>query len=206
MKKVIIVDDHPIILEALESIINSESIFTVVSKLMYAESILYAVDNLKPDIIILDLGMPNFDWRDTVGTIRDNYPEIVLIIYTMSIQLGIIKVLKKLNVNYIISKESGIKDIKTCLSLAIDGVGYLSRDIASRLSDIRSVDNRISDLTKREREVLYLLVENMSTADISEKLRIKKNTVLTYRKSIFAKLNVNKVTEVINIVNRMTII
>ena len=191
--KILIADDHVLFADGLGTILQAHDSVEVIGVAANGKELMNMLIAQAADLVLLDISMPELNGRDAAEKIKFLYPNTKILVITMNDTVDIIKSLINIGVNGIILKNTG----KTELLLAIDEIcsnrTYFSQRITQQLASalqLKKEDKWL--LTKREKEVLQLLYEGLSTSVIAEKLFISTYTVETHKKNLFLKSGLNK--------------
>jgi DNA-binding NarL/FixJ family response regulator len=180
MIKVYIVEDHSVVAEGISSLLQHEKGFEVIGYATTAEMCLN----------LMDISLPDMNGIDLCRTMKKNYPGImVLALSTFNQGIYISKMMESGASGYLL-KNSGKDEIIQALHDVAKGKTYLSFEAGQALksSTLKNPDHPL--LTKREKEVLSLIVEGLTNTLIAEKLFISVDTVDSHRKNLYSKLNV----------------
>ncbi|MCC6370544.1 MAG: response regulator transcription factor [Bacteroidia bacterium] len=191
--KTIIADDHQLFADGLCTILQQVSSIELVATVANGEQLLKAMSLQPVQLVILDLSMPVMNGLVAAERIRKLYPEVKILIVTMNDSSDSIRELMKLGVHGIVLKNAGKSELLLAVEELCKGESYYSQKITQQLA--KALNNQTQDawqLTKREREVLQLIDEGLTTAAIAEKLFISVYTVETHKKNLFIKSGVNK--------------
>jgi two-component system nitrate/nitrite response regulator NarL len=197
--RVLIVDDHPLTLEALTSLLDQHGFDVVASVTDGAESIRRATE-LQPDLVLLDLSMPGMNGLEVLPAMRDAVPACEVVVLTASgTEDNLLAAIRGGAAGYLLKTEPPER-IAEFLHGVVRGEAALSGEIARRLLDqvrdgrprVHSVPDEISNrLSARELEVLLLLDEHLGTDEIAKRLFISEHTVRSHVKSLLRKLGVS---------------
>jgi DNA-binding NarL/FixJ family response regulator len=190
MIKVYIVEDHSVVVEGIRSLLQHEKGFEVIGYASTAETCLNFFRTHTADIILMDISLPDMNGIDLCRTMKKNYPGImVLALSTFNQGIYISKMMESGASGYLL-KNSGKDEIIQALHDVAKGKTYLSFEAGQALksSTLKNPDHPL--LTKREKEVLSLIVEGFTNTLIAEKLFISVDTVDSHRKNLYSKLNV----------------
>jgi RNA polymerase sigma factor (sigma-70 family) len=195
---VLIVEDHQVVAEGLAALINDQKDMTVVGSAgSVAESIQRATE-LEPDIVLMDYRLTDGTGADAGAGIRRVRPDTKLIFLTRedsdvarfaALEAGASAFIHKSR-----AAQEGVDAIRT---VAAGGTLFTPRSIASLLNKRREVESQLERLTAREKEVLRLMAEGMSSRDIASRLGISYTTVRTHIRSLGSKLGVHSKLEAI---------
>lgn len=197
MKPITIVlsDDHNIVRQGLKSLLENQEDFSVVGEAGDGLEAVKVVKNLKPDILVVDLMMPSLNGLEVtrqVGKLSPNTRAIILSMYTD--EPYVIKALQNGAWGYVL-KQSNVSDLVKAIREAAEGRHYLGYPLSElAISAYKEKTKGVSldlydTLTIREREVLQLVVEGCTNADIAAKLFIGRRTVESHRASMMQKLS-----------------
>lgn len=184
--KILLVDDHPILLEGSKNLINSSELFEVTFTAKSAESAIELLKSEDFDILISDYEMGDLSGGEVVQIAKVAQPDIKTIILSMHDSPSVVKELLQLGVDGYVLKSDSHESILAALNKVTSGKRFLSDDIASLLID--GLDQKqLTSLTPREEEIVKLIVKEYSTKQIAEILFISERTVETHRKNILKK-------------------
>lgn len=200
-KRILIVDDHQLVLDGLSSIVESAEGFDLASTAVNGEEALKYLEHLKIDILMTDLDMPVMNGQELTKKCKSKYPEIKILVLTMHDEKAMIKQLMELGADGYILKNSDRNELIRALETIASGKKFFSTDVTMALSkeDEKPEDlEALKDFTPREIEILKLVSEGLSNKEIGEKLFISHRTVDTHRTNIMKKLNVHNIAGLIH--------
>jgi DNA-binding NarL/FixJ family response regulator len=195
---VFIADDHTVVRDGLRLLIETQSDMKVVSEASNGREAARQVLRTSPDVVIMDLAMPELNGVEATRQIRENCPATKVIILSMhSSSEHIFQALKAGAHGYLLKESAGMEVI-SAIRVVHSGKRYLSEKIGDQMIDeyihnreIVETGSPLSKLSTREREILQLVVEGMSSADIGRTLFISPKTVETYRSRLMQKLGIS---------------
>ena len=197
--KVFVADDHKIFREGLKTLLEMKIGVEIVGEASDGREALREIIHLKPDIVIMDISMPNLNGIDATHQIVSANPNIKVMILSMHKDESFVKeALKAGAIGYMI-KDGAFSELLDAIKTIMAGKIYLSPTlneiIVKGFVDKLRVENlnSLSVLTSREREVLQLIAEGKSTSQIGDIMCISIKTVETHRQNIMKKLNINTV-------------
>lgn len=187
--RILIADDHTLVAEAFKTLLEPE--YQVVVLVADGKSLLTAAKELKPDVVLLDLGMPLLNGLDAGQELKRSFPRIRLIILTMNEDPDVAsKALRHWATGYLLKKSAGI-ELKKAISQALSGHSYVTPSIAQKLMDEFIRDprpDRAKELTQRQRQVLQLLAEGRSMKEAAAVLDIAVRTIAFHKYRIMEDL------------------
>ena len=195
MIKVMIVDDQALARDGLEVIVGSSPDIDIIGTAENGADALSKLETLTPDVVLMDLKMPILNGVQTTRRIREDYPDIrVLVLTTFDSDEWVVDAIRAGASGYLL-KDSPREDIVNAIKHTASGGTTVSPQITDTLYRVVkqgiTVDSSISeDLNEREREILNLLANGLTNADIATKIHLAEGTVRNYVSSIFTKLDV----------------
>ncbi|MBA4853328.1 response regulator transcription factor [Emticicia sp. BO119] len=198
--KVLIADDHEILLESLTTSLNTSSDIEVVSTATNGEEVLKKLEIYEVDVLVCDMQMPIMDGISTVLQVRQSFPEVRILMLTMLDDTLPIKKAIQAGASGYILKKSKKAELEKAIHAVATGKKYFNDEILATLSQTEK--KNIADvlhhaLSERELEVLILIAQEYSSQQIASKLFISLNTVESHRKNIFRKLNIKNLAGII---------
>ena len=195
--RILLVDDHAILLDGIKNLLEREEGLTVSATAESAEKALEFLKTNDVDIVITDFHMPGMDGLTLVHTIKRIQPQIKTIILSMHDETHLVKEILRAGVNGYVLKKDTHKELMNAIDEVKNGKVYLSSDINKILiTNLQNPDEgRL--LTDREREILKLIAKEYSNKQIAEELFISERTVETHRKNIFKKTATNSLVGLI---------
>jgi DNA-binding NarL/FixJ family response regulator len=201
--RIMIVDDHTIMRDGLQSLLASEPGFEVVGTAADGRSAIRSVATLKPDIILMDLTMPGTSGIDAIAHIKRQHPNIRLVALTFHKEDRYIHATLEAGADAYVLKDDSRTELFTALRSVLNGKSYLSPSICDRVvagylagGDSNSKEPSWEILTKREREVIKLIAEGHKTKEIAEYLSLSPKTVEKHRTNLMKKLDLHSVSAV----------
>lgn len=185
---VAIVDDHQLFRNGLKFIIENEDDMEVVIEASNGRQFLDFLKNLKPEVVLMDINMPEMDGVETTRRALELYPDLHIIVLSMYDDVEYYNTMIDLGVKGFILKDIDNNELADALRKVYRGGNYFSQELLLRLIKNKPVEEGI-DLTRREREVLELICKGYSNMQISEELFISQRTVERHRSSLLFKTN-----------------
>jgi DNA-binding NarL/FixJ family response regulator len=198
---VLIVDDHAVVSEGLRSLVEAQDDMRVVACVADGREAVNKARELKPDVVIMDIAMPNLNGIEATHLIRARLETTQVVILSMhSNQEYVLRALQAGARGYVL-KKSASKEVVDAIRTTHQGGRYLSQKLVEGVLDDLLRDGSISDpldvLSSRERQVLQLLVEGKSNAVIAHSLSLSPKTVETYRARVMQKLNIDDIPSLV---------
>jgi len=199
--RVILADDHKIIRQGLRSLLEKQQDMEVIAEAEDGRNAVRLTAELAPDIVIMDITMPDLNGAEATKQIISKSPDIKIIALSMhSDSLFVTEMLKSGAAGYLL-KDCAFEELAKAIRTVIEGKIYLSPAISGVV--VEDYINRLSRpgfsnsdiLSDREREVLQLMAEGYSTKKISQKLHISVKTVETHRRQMMSKLDIHTIAE-----------
>lgn len=192
MIKVLLADDHQIFLDGLQAILKGEKDIKVEAEALNGEQVLAALKHFSVDILVLDIEMPGISGIETAAIVRQQYPQVKILMLTMHDRKEFIDQLLALDVEGYILKNKGIEQLVDALRAISIGGTYFGQEVmaALRPSKAKPMIAGSVSLTKRETEVLKLIAKEYTSPEISKALFIAESTVETHRRNLISKLGV----------------
>lgn len=192
---VTIVDDHTIVREGLKKLLEANEEIRVVGEAGTAEEALRQVRSENPDILLLDIGLPEKSGISVLKKISDESLKTKVIVLSMYTDAEYIQEAIQLGASGYLVKHSASDVVISAIHSVMDGQSFFSPEVSSYLKDtIRNHINPIdTGLTKREKEILILVAEGLTSQNIGDQLYISTKTVNKHRQNIMNKLNIHDV-------------
>ncbi|MGC4039452.1 MAG: response regulator transcription factor [Flavobacterium sp.] len=186
--KLIIVDDHPMVLEGLRAIFKQIPYVELTASANNAYEAFELIGKHQPDMVLTDINMPEISGMELAKKIKTDFPEIKIIgMSTFNERSYITQMLQNGADGYLV-KNANREEIEKCLLAVEDGKMYLSVDVNLNTNERKEL-SEIPVLSSREKEVLELIAEGFTNQQIAEKLFVSPHTVDSHRKSLMTKLN-----------------
>lgn len=201
--RVVLADDHALIRHGIKKIIEDESSLAVIGQVGDGLELLNFIKKIAPDIILLDISMPNLRGIEAIGECKKICPKVKIIMLTMhKSKQYLCHALSACADGYVL-KEDSDNELLTAIDDALKGKLFISPVLADELNaeEIKSCREKkgvVSDsLTPRERQVLKLVAEGKTSRDIAELLSISTRTVEHHRANLLKKLNISNTADLI---------
>ncbi|WP_018628262.1 response regulator [Niabella aurantiaca] len=194
-----IVDDHPIVIEGLKNLLASATGFDIVSFTTGSDFLNYLKTN-GADVVLLDIVLPDANGLELCRDIKKKYPDITILAISNQAERSIIQQMLQNGASGYLLKNASADELLDCIEKGMKGETALSKEAKDILSGPATNDwNSIPSLTKREKEILRLISEGLSSTDIADKLYLSQLTVETHRRNIIQKFQTNNMFSVIKL-------
>lgn len=195
MIKVLLADDHQMILDGLSMLLDQEPDIEKVQEVTDGELVMKVLETVEVDIVVLDIEMPRMDGIETSRAIKAKYPEVKILILTMYNKKSFIEQLVQAGAMGYILKNRGKEELIDAIRKIANGGKYFGDSVTETLINSLIDDNETSKpiavvLTRREKEILQHIIQGMSTPQIAEKLFIANSTVESHRRNLIDKTGV----------------
>ena len=201
--RVFLADDHKILRESLVILLSQQENIEVVGAAGDGQEAYRKMLELKPDIAVLDISIPNLNGLDLAEKLRAEMPEVKVVILTMHKSGEFVSKALRAGVRGYVLKDNALEELMECINLVFDRKVYLSQDITGIVVDGFVNNNRENPetgenaISLREKEILQLLAEGKSNKDISDLLNLSIKTVETHRANIMRKLGFRHITDLV---------
>ncbi|HEX6298538.1 MAG TPA: response regulator transcription factor [Burkholderiales bacterium] len=196
MIKILIADDHGVVAEGLKHLIEAQADMRVVAIAADGREAVRLAREAQPDVVLMDLSMPELNGADAARAILERDPKCRVIVLSMySDREYVRRALRAGAAGYVV-KRSAAKEVVEAIRAVFGGGRYLSPRVADVVIDDYADDKAadpLSRLSAREREVLQLLAEGRTGAEIAQRLSLSQKTVETYRARLVEKLGIRDV-------------
>lgn len=216
--RVLIVDDHWVVVEGVKFALENQSEFKVVGTASDGTEAINSVKSLKPDIVILDISMPNMNGVQATSEIKKIDDNIRIIIFSMYSDKEYVMSLFRAGVSGYVLKDGSILDLIMAAKSVRNGGSYFSPSIqaalrvhmealeAGRKDADKAAEGDIMNLSAREKEIFPLLADGLSAREISKRLNISPKTVESHKYNIMEKLNTPSLADLTKLALRKKLI
>jgi len=187
--KVLVADDHELVAEGLCHLIGREPDIEVVGRAASSQEALRAVAELHPEVVVMDVSMPDLDGIEAAAIVRKRWPGTQVVILTMHSEPHQVRRAQRAGALGYVLKRSASRDLVKAIRSAHAGLRWISERIDPvAVREAAPASAELDLLSMRERQVLQLLVQGRRYAEIAEMLSLSPKTVETYRGRILSKL------------------
>jgi two-component system, NarL family, response regulator DegU len=208
--RLMLADDHRMLREGLRRSMADQG-FDVVGEARDGEEAIRLADDLQPDVILMDVTMPEMDGVEATRQIKKNRPAVRIVMLTMHADQEVLASAIRAGASGYLVKDCSTEEIASAVRMAASGETALSPQLAaSMLDEVRKLDQPANEedrvITKREEEVLQLIADGCSTPEVAERLFISQKTVKNHLASIYQKLDARDRTQAVLQAVRMGIV
>ncbi len=200
-KRILLADDHKIVREGLRSILEKELQMEVIAQADNGRSTVQLARDLRPDIVIMDISMPDLNGIEATSQILKEFPSMKIIALSMHSEKKYVSEMLRAGASGYLLKDCAVDELGLAIQVVLNNKIYVSPDvtgvvISDYVQHVEQSKAAASDkLTAKEREVLQLLAEGNSTKEIAGRLSVSIQTIDTHRQHIMEKLNLFSVAE-----------
>jgi len=206
MIRILLADDHALMRRGIRDLLESDPEIEVVGEAGDGREAVRMAERLMPDVMIMDLAMPELNGLDAIRQIRRDLPEIELLVFSMHDSEELIREVFAAGARgYVLKSDVALYLVEAVKSLARHKPFFTPRISEAILNSLVSSSTpghvepaHPGPLSAREREILQLLAENKSNKDIAKALGISVRTVETHRRSVMQKLDANSIVELVH--------
>jgi DNA-binding NarL/FixJ family response regulator len=203
MINILIIDDHPLVTDGIQMMLKDAGYLSIVGKAKNGAEAMLFLETNEPEIILLDISLPDVDGLQLCDTIRAKNKYSKILGLTSANDASIITQLLHRGANGYLLKNMERSELLEAIDKVMDGKIFLSKaaneKVLEQFSSVSTALNGLPALTRREKELLQLLEEGLNGPQIAEKLFISHFTVETHRKNLMQKLNVNSTQQLLKL-------
>ncbi len=203
MISILVIDDHPLVGDGITLMVKDIEYLQIISICKTGNDAISFLEHTKPDIILLDISLPDIDGLELCSLIRKHNKKTKIIGLTSTNEAGIITQLLANGGNGYLLKNMEREELITAIDEVMNGKIFLSKAANQKiLEQFHSLKDAVKNtpvLTRREKEILKLLSEGLTGPQIADKLFLSPLTVETHRKNLMQKLNVNSVQQLLKV-------
>jgi two-component system response regulator NreC len=211
--RLLLVDDHAVVRSGLRMLLENEAEFEIVGEAGTAGEALRLLETLHPDVVIMDIGLPDMSGIKATAEIKARQPQVAVVALTIHEDEEYFFKMLDTGASGYVPKRAAPEELLTAIRAAAGGEVYLYPSLAKLLvKDYLTQEHEVENgqvldgLTAREQEVLAHLADGASTSEIAETLAISPKTVARHRENIMRKLNLHSRTELVKYAIRKGII
>ncbi len=200
--KIVVADDHQLFREGLVNLLESDDSIQVIGQAENGEIAIKKALELKPDILLTDIAMPNMNGMEATRNLKKQLPELKIIAVSMHSDRQFVKGMLTAGTDAYLLKNCTHQQLLDAVHSVYNGKKYLSEDITEMvisgyLDGSGTNDDKYNQLSEREKEIFLLLAEGVSTREIGDKLFISVKTVGTHKQNILEKLELKNNSDIV---------
>jgi DNA-binding NarL/FixJ family response regulator len=209
-KKIVIVEDHPIVRRGITQLINYESDLTVIGEAEDVNGAHDVIGKEQPDLVLIDLSLKGGNGLELIKDLKAVYPKLLIIVVSLHDENVYAERVMRAGAKGYIMKSEATESILVAIRQVLNGSLYLSSKIQTKILNkiISGADNTIpvvENLSDREFEVFELIAKGLSTRKIADELNLSVKTIETYKSHIKNKLNITDSTKLIQFATEWSI-
>lgn len=199
MTKIIIADDHQMIVEGLASLLEDVPDIEIVLFASNGKEVLKYLNKHKVDLILMDINMPVLNGIETTIKVKEDHSEVKVLVISMHSKEGYVKNAIEAGADGYILKNTGAEELMLAIEYIMNGKTYYSQEVTQRLvSRMRTIDDPEGiTLSPKEKEILKLLANGQTSHEIAIQTASSEHTINTYRKNLLVKFNAKNVSQLI---------
>jgi DNA-binding NarL/FixJ family response regulator len=206
--KLLVADDHEIVRKGVRCLLEAQPGWQVMAEASNGREAVEQAKRLKPDVAILDIGMPSLNGLEAARQMLKNDPHIKIVMLTMHDSDNLIREVLRVGARGYVSKTDAVRDLVTAINAVRSGVTFFTARVAEILLEGYLDKNEATNsrLTPRQREIIQLLAEGKSSKEIAAALGLSTKTAETHRANIMKRLNCHSASEIVRYAVRNNII
>ncbi len=197
MIKVSVTDDHDLFRSGIAMLLEKSKTIEVVHQTASVEELLKKLDESKVDVCLLDISMNETNGLDALLLLKKSHPSIRSIVLTMHNEgQYVVQAIRNGAYGYLL-KDCGPEELTEAIEQVFNGKKYFNKDVSHLMIEAVNIESNTQKISKREKEVLKLVAQGLTTKEIADKLFVSKRTIETHRSNILKKLDVQNTAELI---------
>ena len=208
MINVFIADDHRVLIDGIKSLLDDQSDIQVVGEALDGEATIMELNQIDVDVLLLDINLPKKDGIEVCKILSKQYPDLKVLALTMFNEASFIQGMLKSGAKGYLLKNSGREEVIKAIRRVYSGENYFSQEVSNTL--IQSImpgtekkstasSTMIPKLTRREKEILQLIMDEFTNAEIAKKLFLSLSTIETHRKNLLSKVGVRNTAGLVRV-------
>ena len=205
MIRALLADDHAVMRRGIRDILESDTEINVIGEAGDGREAIRLAEKLRPDVLVIDLGMPELNGLDAIRHMRREQPDIELLVFSMHDSEELIREVFAAGARGYVLKSDAVLYLTEAVKSLYRHKPYFTPRISEAILNSfasanggHSSSDTVGPLSGREREILQLLAENKTNKEIAVRLGISVRTVETHRRSIMQKLNANSIVKLVH--------
>jgi DNA-binding NarL/FixJ family response regulator len=199
MIKIIIADDHQMFIDGIKALLKGHKEMQILAEAKTGREVLQLLEQVPADIVLMDVNMPDMDGIEATKQVKQLHPNVKILMLTMFSTRDYIEKLLRVGADGYILKNTGKSELTLAVETVMNGEPFYSKEVTERIMEglqkKKNTENNsiIVELTEREKDVLKLIVKELTSNEIADKLCISFHTVETHRKNLISKLQVKNI-------------
>ena len=202
--KIFIVDDHYMIIEGIRSLLQNEVGLEWMGHAMNAASCLAFLEKQRPDVLFMDVNLPDQSGIDLCSLVKKAYPKIRIVGLSSFNQFSFIEKMLQNGATGYVLKNATKEELMEAIDTVLYGKTYISAAVETTISINKNIKTPL--ITRREKEVLLLIAEGLTNGEIADTLFVSITTVDTHRKNLLAKFEVKNTAALIRMATKYQLI
>ena len=200
--KILLIDDHQLFNDGVKSLLSTEPEIEIVGQVFEAKNLLYEIQKTSPQILFLDINLPDGNGIELAKTVVKDYPQIKIILLTMYDDHTLLKEAKKAGVHGYILKNTSKKDLLKAVKTVMEGDIFFDESVSKQSESINREDfSKKTSLTEREIEIVRFVRDGFDSYQIADKMNLSYHTIKTHRRNIHFKIGTSTTSEMIKFAN-----
>lgn len=207
MTKILIADDHAMFADGISSILNTEPDINVVGQCLDGPKVMEFLKKEPVDVLLLDVNLPGMSGIDVCKEVSSKYPDVKVIAISMFNEESFVTEILNNGAKGYVLKNTGREELLKAINTVLSGKSYFSEDVTETImkglmnhrTGSKKAKKDIPKISKREKEVLDLIVREHTTQEIANKLFISLKTVESHRSNLLSKLNARNTAGLVRI-------
>jgi len=201
MIRIILVDDHTMVREALHVVLEQDSSMQVVAEAGDGDTALQIAEKLMPDVVVMDVALPDMSGIETTRRLLAKHPRIKVLVLSTYLDRHIVQQMLDAGASGYIAKSTAGTELKQGIRTVFEGRNYLCSQVAAMVAGSRPGSRSAPErqcnqpLSQRELQVATLLAEGKTAPDIAARLNISPSTVEVHRRNLMKKLDLHSVVD-----------
>ena len=197
MIKVSITDDHDLFRSGIAMLLEKSNTIEVVHQTASVEELLNNLDESEVDVCLLDISMNETNGLDALLLLKKFHPSVRSIVLTMHSEgQYVVQAIRNGAYGYLL-KDCGPEELTEAIEQVFNGKKYFNKDVSHLMIEAVNIESNTQKISKREKEVLKLVAQGLTTKEIADQLFVSKRTIETHRSNILKKLDVQNTAELI---------
>jgi len=195
MIRILIADDHRLVIDGLLLMLREVEDMQCVGEAANGIEALRLLETITADVLLLDINMPEMDGLECCRIVKERHPQVKMLVLSMMRDLSLVKAMLKHGASGFLLKNAGKEEVLASIRKVAEGKQAFSEDVLESLMNsfsnkpAKSAQSPFPTISKREKQILQLIVDEKTTSEIAEDLFISFGTVETHRRNLLLKLN-----------------